>query len=192
MAPRKEGKPRSHVGGRSPRHAERHAARGHARTFAPSWTDAVAHTVLQALQEGSHAAGEGITQHVMAMLSTEAAVRRFAGRLRLSADDRAVAVAILMVHSAKVAALQGEEEKKKAVRVFLKPLRERKASRLTANALCITPRPRRDTHWTAWLSPEPSQDRLRDINNSNRTTSGLQEWPLQWLTMLNHARCGVL
>ena len=105
MAPLKEGKPRSHVGGRSPRHAERHAARGYARTFAPSWTDAVAHTVLQALQEGSHAAGEGITQHVMAVLSTGAAVRRFAGRLHLSADDRAVAVAILMVHSAKVAAL---------------------------------------------------------------------------------------
>ena len=73
MAPRKEGKPRSHVGGRSPRYAERHAARGYARTFAPSWTDAVAHTVLQALQEGSHAAGEGITQHVMAVLSTGAA-----------------------------------------------------------------------------------------------------------------------
>ena len=87
------------------------------------------------------------------------------------------------MHSAKVAALHGGEEKKKAVRSFLKPLRERSASRLAANVLYIAPRPRRDTHWTAWLSPEPSQDRLRDINNSNRTTSGLQEWPLQWLTM---------
>ena len=48
---------------------------------------------------------------MMAVLSTGAAVRRFAGRLHLSADDRAVAVAILMVHSAKVAVLQGEGER---------------------------------------------------------------------------------
>ena len=162
MAPRKEGKPRSHVGGRSPRHAERHAARGHARTFAPSWTDAVAQAVLQALQAGSKAAGEGITQHVMAVLATSTAVSRFVGRLHLSADDREVASSILAVHSAKVAALHGGEEKKKAVRSFLKPLRERSASRLAANVLYIAPRPRRDTHWTAWLSPEPSRDRLRD------------------------------
>ena len=64
----KWGKPRSHDGGRSPRHGARHAARGSVLTFAPSWTDAAAQVVLDALHEGSVAAGVGITKHVRGIM----------------------------------------------------------------------------------------------------------------------------
>ena len=116
MSASKEGKPRSHSGGRSPRHALRHAARGHARTFAPSWTDATAFAVLGALHDGSVVAGVGITQHTLGVLGSSRARAAFLGSLRLCADDRAVAAAILLEHSSRLQAVQGVAEKKAAVR----------------------------------------------------------------------------
>ena len=181
MSASKEGKPRSHSGGRSPRHALRHAARGHARTFAPSWTDATAFAVLGALHDGSVVAGVGITQHTLGVLGSSRARVSFLGSLRLCADDRAVAAAILMEHSSRLQAVQGVAEKKAAVRRFLKPLRERKSTRAKAEALVLNPCPRPPQRWQHWLAADPAAERLRDLRLSQRPYNGVQAWPLGWM-----------
>ena len=161
MLSSKCGKPRSHDGGRSPRHAARHAARGSARTFAPSWTDATAHAVLAALHDGSKANGVGITQHVRGMLEAPRAAAKMVAALRLCAADKALAAEILEVSSSKVLGLHGDQERNGAVRRFLKPLRMRWSSRAKVEALVLRAPPAgRVVRWQDWLSASPGSERL--------------------------------
>ena len=179
-SPPRERRPRSFAGGRSARHSARHAQRGHGRENAPGWNDAAASAVLCALHVGATKGDVGITSHTRRILEDSALRTRFVSSLRLTQGSRDLVGTILEVHSGRVHALQGCK-RNAAVRSFLKPLRERRGLRTKVETLPIPPWKGPLLPWTDWISKDPRTERLRDIRKSTRITSGLKQWPLEWL-----------
>ena len=176
------GSPRVVGGGRSARHAERHAERGHVRTNAPDWSDAAAAAVMQALQSMSTGPRK-VAAMCDAWLPNAGAHKAFVAGLRISPADRDLVTAVLAVHCARAqAALHSVEALRAVVKTFLKPLRERKAARAEVSALSLGPPAGAGAKtFHAWLSSRPEKERLRSIGKCKRILTGLQKWPLGWL-----------
>ena len=129
--------PPCHIGGgRSTRYVKRRRAPKGVR-YSAEWSDAAAAAVLQALHIGCKASGETLTQHVLGVLSGVREVEDFVSR-RLSGlgpQDRDVARMVLSAHKERVNMANGGMERKRRARAFLKPLRERHASRTPVGTL---------------------------------------------------------
>jgi hypothetical protein len=175
--------PRTMAGGKSDRHARRRAARGRAREYAGEWTDAAANKLLEALHEDCKKKGLQIVQNTLNVLldmqRARALVTRAARGGGMSAPDQRLALEQLAFYAGKVRTAHASSEKnaaKKAVRAFLKPLRERRASEDDLAPLVVEPAVRGPATFHAWLSARPEDDRARSIAGNQRILTGLQEW----------------
>jgi hypothetical protein len=153
---------------------------------APAWSDCAARAVLHGLQAGAAAAGKTLLDYSSEVLRTGGATEAFLARQKhaMDVDERTLAASIMQVHRERLLPSAEEDERKAAAKRFLKPLRDRKASRGEVGALRVEPVPegRGPTTFHAWLSADYKKDRHRDISKSRRITTGLAKWPLSWLT----------
>ena len=183
VARNKHSRPRAVGGGRSKRYESRKARRSagaEGRGYAPEWSDAAAEAVMRVLTSRS-AGPRKISAYCDTWLPVADCDSGFLRELRLSPSDRDLAAGILAFHSAKAQACDDAQDLRKAVKTFLKPLRERKEARTEVEELSVTPAADGPESFHAWLSPQVSRDRLRDISTCYRILSGIRAWPLQWL-----------
>ena len=172
--------PRAVGGGRSPRYERRKHRLGGARRYAPEWSDAAAEAVMRVLTSRS-AGPRKISAYCDTWLPVADSDPGFLRELRLCPADRDLAAGILAFHSAKAQACDDAQDLRKVVKTFLKPLRERKEARTEVEELSVALAAEGPESFHAWLSPQVSRDRLRDIGSCHRILSGIQAWPLKWM-----------
>jgi hypothetical protein len=174
--------PRALGGGQSARYEVRRAQRGSAAQYAPSWTDSAACRVLEVLQQDSKTKKVQIVQNTTAILLDGARTRMVVARAKrsggMSAHDERLAGEQLAFYAGKVRAAMatGPVAAKKAVRSFLKPLRERRAAVEDLAPLVVEPAVRGPATLAGFLSERPEEDRLRSIERNNRIVEGLASW----------------
>ena len=182
----RRGEPRQVLGGRSEAYASRHAGDAEHKR-APEWSESCAAVVWSALGTcctASHRGKEGVEGAAGDVLGRAAARGRLvqACKSRLGLSDQTLLAAILEHHGRKWVHGNGESARWRAVRTFLKPLRERASRRREVRPLDVVPVAGQMGSLQQWLSTDPSQDCARDIRGSARITGGLARWPLTWLT----------
>ena len=101
---------------------------------------------------------------------------------RLSAQDKRLALEILAMHAEAISRASGRAAQLAAARSLLKPLQRRRAARTAARPLEVEVSSGEPGTFHAWLSRDPTKERLRDIANSARIIEGISRWPLGWLT----------
>ena len=159
-SPGKACRPRRYGGTRSPRYAARRAERGTVVAYAPSWSDAGATTVLEALHTRCSGPGEITAVTKELLTGSSAQLRAFAQSLPLSQFDKQHALEILEINAERCAG-KGEAEAKKQARAFLKPLRARRAAHGEMKALELPKAELCGRTLLGWLSQRPEGDRLR-------------------------------
>ena len=173
--------PRRVGGGRSARYDVRHASQGRARANAPEWSDAAACAVLSALHSCAKVAGTGVVEQVKRVLGDAVETEKMVRGLKLSEHDRGVARTVMQFHAARLVGLQAAAEQTRKARVFLKPLRERRATHAQPAELDVGFVSEGPVSFHSWLSDRPETERLRDLRKSKRIVKGLRSWPLGWL-----------
>ena len=103
-------------------------------------------------------------------------------RGRMSPSDAAVARAIMLDHSSRLANMGSETERLAGAKRFLKPLRDREAARLAAGPIELGESGSRIASFRSWLSDEPWKDRMRSIAKCDRIKKGVSRWDVSWLT----------
>ena len=161
--------PRKQGGGRSTRYDRRRAARGVLGAHAPEWSDAAAASMLRALEVHGEAQGTQVSQTTMQVLGSAALQERLIRSMKASSYDEANARAVLAVHAQRYASASDEAQQKKRARAFLKPLRERHATRTQVTRLEMARKKLGKRTFHEWLSADASSDRMRDIRKSERT-----------------------
>ena len=106
---------------------------------------------------------------------------RFVAGLRLSPADAELTRSVLAFNTSKAQAAATQEDLRKVVKAFLKPLREREAVRTTATELDVPAAQTGPGSFHAWLSQRPAADRHRPIHKCRRILAGVGSWPLGWL-----------
>ena len=183
------GKPRAMHAGRATRYEERHIARGHAKRYRPSWSDAAAEQVTAAMEEICSHDGQGrgqlsalvLTKVLVDVHRTEQLISRVR---RLSPSERTEAHNMVLALHEEAKALEEAGDHDGAVssvQGFLRPLRKRRALRMCATALIVPPAEHGPTSLVSWLSSSPEEERLRSIEKNERILTGLRKWPLGWL-----------
>ena len=105
----------------------------------------------------------------------------------LGLHDRGLAVSTITgVHAARIReanAAHGEAKAKARAKAMLKPLWERE--RGATKVVPLMPSPVIETGpstFHTWLAVDPTRERLRDIQKSQRILEGVKTWPLDWMT----------
>ena len=152
------GRPRSVVGGRSPRYDERRAARAPTSACAPVWSDAAAKAVMEVLQSNG---SRKTTATALNVLTDSGALNDLLGQIRVSlvTYDVALVREIVDYHASIMQDVLGTGDSSKIsakVKAFLKPLYDRRVARGGTAALAIDPAAKAGpTSFHAWLSETP-------------------------------------
>ena len=150
----KHSHPRAVGGGRSPRYEARRHARGGVRRYAPEWSDAAAAALLSHLEAESQGK---VAAYVGNWLTRPDWQEKAVKVLKLSPADRDLTTKILAFYRARVRTEEGRLHS--IAKVFLKPLRERKAYRGSLRQLVVEPAGDGPPSFHAWLSQDPTSER---------------------------------
>ena len=175
-------------GGRSGRYEERRAERGTKGQYIEAWSDDAARAVLAGLHAESEEMQCSIGECTEAVLGSEESVGQFINThcKRLPRAGRELARSIMLANRQKIDLCRRRGDKRGAkakMQGFLRPLRSRGQAGREVRSLEVerVSGAAGPESFHAWLSPQPAQERMRDIQKNARILEGIGRWPLAWL-----------
>ena len=171
-------------GGRAANYVQRHAEGGHARTYAPRWTDAAVDAAAEHLRAGATASTANVMNRETAkVLASPAAVAAFVAKVRntTTPHDAKVARVVLTHHQRLWARARGVVGKRRVVHACTEQVLRRTRRLQPSRPLEVTAAQEGHASFRELLAEQPQKERLRDITRCQRLLEGVAQWDLRWL-----------